>query len=132
MSNFKAEAPAFDKGETPKLPAKLYGEVWHTGWDIPSYWAIDADNVPYADYGAHGCNMTKTTFDELITHMESEGREANDVRKLAGLRPKLPDWAKTALNFKWTPPPDFKMEDYDDGKREPKPRDGERGRRRRD
>ena len=117
MSNFKAEASDFDKAATPKLPARAFGTVWHTGWDIPSYWAVDADDVPYADYTAHGCNMVQTTFDELIRHVEEAGEscstDVNYIRQLAGRPKALPNWAKTALAQGWTPPATFKREDYE-------------------
>lgn len=118
MSDFTSSS--FAKGETPEFPLKSFGKVWHTGWDIPSYWAIDANDVPYADYGAHGCSLRKTTFDELITHMEDAGDgAAASVRELAGQKPKLPQWILSALSHGWTAPADFKLEDYDDGKRAP-------------
>lgn len=107
----------FPKIAGPAWPLKASGEVWHQGWDIPSHWAVDAENVPWADYSCHGSHLTKTDFDTLIKHLDAEDgkyeQTSNQIREYAGRKKVLPEWAKTALHFKWTPPEGFKREDYE-------------------
>lgn len=114
MSDREFTQKDFAKGETPAFPLKASGAVWHTGWDIPSYWAVDAGDVPYADYGAHGCSMTRTTFKDLLTHIEEDNEEmANELRKKMSMKQKMSKWMTTAFDAGWTPPETFKREDYE-------------------
>ena len=105
----------FPKIAGPVWPLKAKGEIWHRGWDIPSHWAVDDENVPWADYSCHGCHLSKTTFDQLIEHAEKAEYEStsNEIRVLAGRKRLLPKWARTALSVGWKPPADFKREDYE-------------------
>lgn len=91
-----------DMGNFPKLPLRAYGEAWHTGWDIPTQWAIDANGTCWKD-GAHGGAMHITTKEQLISEFESE-QERNYVRKHMGLPEEEPSWMAAARAAGWTPP----------------------------
>ena len=67
----------------PVLPIKLYGELWHSGWDIPTRYAIDVNNKCWKD-GAHGGFVTPCTVDELLGEAEDE-QAKNTIRRVLGL-----------------------------------------------
>lgn len=86
----------------PKLPIKHKGKIWHEGWDIPTLYIIDTNNIPWIN-DAHGGFLQKTTAQGLIFLAENEG-EQNKLRKQLGLELPMPQWAETALKEGWTPP----------------------------
>lgn len=48
----------------PALPISA-GEVWHSGWDIPTRYAIDADDQCWAD-NAHGHPLNKISVGDFL------------------------------------------------------------------
>jgi hypothetical protein len=88
--------------KTPKLPLKAAGKLWHTGWDIPILYAIDADNQCWMD-NAHGHALRPVTASMLIGGAETE-TEQNDIRRVLGLELPWPSWALAAKAAGWTPP----------------------------
>lgn len=90
----------------PTLPLKMVDKVWHTGWDIPTHFAIDANNVCWKD-NAHGGALQSVSFNELLSDIEDEALR-NKVRSLLGMKTEMPAWAKTALKNGWTPPEGWK------------------------
>lgn len=109
-------AEHFSNESSPTFPLSDSGEVWYTGWDIPGYWAIDANGQAFADFGAHGICLRPTTIVRIIS--EVEGNEGgHDVglrlRKLIGLKPPLPGWVRMALHAKWTPPATFDRNEFE-------------------
>lgn len=93
--------------ERPALPFKMYGELYHQGWDIPTLWAIDANNQCWAD-NAHGTDLEKVTDNFLISSHESEheDRMADEIRKALGLPLPEPEptWEQLAKRNGWTAP----------------------------
>jgi hypothetical protein len=67
----------------PALPLKALGKLWFTGWDIPTRYAVDADNNCFMD-DAHGGCMTPIKDHILISNAETDG-EKNEIRKILGL-----------------------------------------------
>ena len=92
--------------KVPALPLKSYGKEWHTGWDIPTLWAIDSNNQPWFN-DAHGGALNASSKEEMISLFENE-HERNKVRILLGLEPEEPSWMKQAKAAGWTPPKDSK------------------------
>lgn len=88
--------------EAPTLPLRFYGELWHTGWDIPTIWAIDADGMAYMDNG-HGHALQSVTAHTLIAACE-EDEEKRRMQKRLGLPVDLPEWQRLAIANGWTPP----------------------------
>lgn len=86
----------------PKLPLIAHGEAWHTGWDISTKWAIDANKVCWKD-GAHGGSMHVVSKEELIGEFEDE-RAQNSIRQHLELPLKEPSWMAAARAAGWTPP----------------------------
>lgn len=66
----------------PALPLLGYGELYSTGWDIPTRWAIDANKVCWMD-DAHGHPLEKISSQELLCEAEQEV-DKNMLRKLLG------------------------------------------------
>lgn len=94
----------FDIGDgTPKLPLKKHGEIWHTGWDIPTRYAIDAEDGCWKD-NAHGHALSKVPKESLLSEPEQE-HERNELRRLLGVELPMPEWAATAIRHGFTPPP---------------------------
>lgn len=65
------------------FPLKAEGNLWHTGWDIPTRWAVDADGVTYMDNG-HGHKLTPVTQTELLSNAEDPD-DANRIRRALGI-----------------------------------------------
>lgn len=86
----------------PKLPLRAHGEAWHTGWDIPTHWAIDADGTCWMD-NAHGGCMGVATQQEFLGNFENEN-ERNSARSHLGLAEEEPSWMAAARAAGWTPP----------------------------
>ena len=66
----------------PALPLKDWGKFWHVGWDIPTYYAIDANNQCWMD-NYHGGAMFKTTTKGLIGEANEQGE--NEVLRLGAI-----------------------------------------------
>lgn len=112
----RLSASDFSPGsEGPVLPLRAEGEIWHVGWDIPSRWAVDADGRVFLDASAHGGWLYESSFDIAIAHAEVSGDPGTgaELRRLAGRRQRLPEWAAEALRRGWTPSTDFRREDYE-------------------
>lgn len=86
----------------PKLPLRAHGEAWHTGWDIPTRWAIDASGTCWMD-SAHGGAMSPVSKESLIGTFEDE-HDRNNVRRHLGLAEEEPSWMRAARAAGWTPP----------------------------
>ena len=97
------------------LPLKKYAEMWTVGWDIPGYWAVDAADNVYADLSYHGFGLEPVDPRKLIEHIENgETRgDASYLRELAGRKPKMPRWMRTALDNQWAPPSSWRRDDYE-------------------
>src|SRR5512146_2520297 len=99
----------------PEFPLKDSGEVWYVGWDIPGYWAVDANGQGFADFGAHGICLKPCAIEKIIREVEAhedEGAGAR-LRKLVGRKPPLPGWIRYALSTGWIAPASFSREDYE-------------------
>ncbi len=87
--------------KTVKLPLKAYGKVAHPGWDIPTWWAIDADNQCWMD-NAHGRPLFPVTVDLCCNSMERQA-DRNLVKRTLGLPEEQPEWMTQALAAGWGP-----------------------------
>jgi hypothetical protein len=100
----------------PALPLKRAGRYPSMGWDIDNYWAIDANDQTWMDNGGHGTGMQRCSLPQLLDSMESESDGGSDeLRRSLGMKPRLPEWIKTALRAGWTPPATFDRGAYDEG-----------------
>lgn len=91
-----------DLSDAPVLPLKGSGEIWSTGWDISTKWAIDGAGRAWKD-GAHGGAMSLCDMRELVAEEENEDSR-NYLRRLGGLPEEEPSWMRTARAAGWTPP----------------------------
>lgn len=99
----------------PALPLKRAGTYETMGWDIPNYWAIDASDQTWMDNGGHGTGMRKCSLRQLLDSMESEyGGGSDELRRSLGMKPRLPEWIRTARSAGWTPPATFDASEYDE------------------
>lgn len=108
-------ADHFAKESNPTFPLMYSGEVWYTGWDIPGYWAVDADGRGFADFGAHGVCLKPYEINQIISEIEGNGDPAYalKLRKLIARKPPLPGWMSAALSAGWTPPSSFDRSEYE-------------------
>ncbi len=92
------------------LPIKAVGNIYHSGWDIPTGWVIDSANQCWADH-AHGSSLEPCTASNLITMAQNENDFNTEckISEALGLAKPQPEWVKTALAHGWTPPKDFKL-----------------------
>lgn len=90
----------------PVLPLKNHGQLWHTGWDIPTNYAIDANNQVWMN-DAHGGGLELASPDRLIGAAE-DAEERRRLQKILGLKINLPEWIICARLNGWTPPPGWK------------------------
>lgn len=74
------------KGE-PKLPLRGFGEMWHTGWDIPTLWAVDGSGRSWMN-NAHGHPLQRVQAIALVSNAETDG-EKRAIRKALGLAQEL-------------------------------------------
>ena len=74
--------------EQPDLPLRGYGELWHSGWDIPTRWAVDDKGQCWMN-NAHGGHLSKVTPEQLIGTAEDE-QTRNNLRGLVGLEKMQP------------------------------------------
>lgn len=88
-------------GEQLKL--KAHGELWHTGWDIPTRWAISEDGRAWAD-DAHGDSLEVVEPEYLVSQGHDSGEATqNHLRKLLGLPVPEPAWMERARAAGWRP-----------------------------
>lgn len=98
----------------PALPLKHGGTYDSMGWDIPNYWAIDANDQPWLDSSGHGFGLHRATLNDILRSMELESRGSSyELRKALGMKSLLPGWMATALRSGWTPPLDFDRNEYE-------------------
>lgn len=69
-------------GGEPSLPLKVYDAIDHKGWDIPTLYAIDADDRCWVN-DAHGGVLEKCTYEVLIRETKDESI-LNDMRAAVG------------------------------------------------
>jgi hypothetical protein len=69
-------------GGEPSMPIKIYYEIDHKGWDIPTLYAIDADNRCWMN-DAHGGYVEECTYEALINITKDESL-LNDIRAAVG------------------------------------------------
>ena len=102
-----------DGKHIPALPLKknMYGTLWHIGWDIPTNYVIDSDNKCWAD-DAHGHALQHVKSHTLLSLAKNQA-DKNKIRSLLGMRPAMPEWAKTALKHEWTPSASFDKTKYE-------------------
>jgi hypothetical protein len=103
--------------EEPSLPLSLYGRAETIGWDIPNYWAIDAEGQCWLDASGHGFGMSRVTLARLLSEVTEDGTDQR-IREKLDLKPRLPEWMGAALSSGWTPPPTWKASDYSTGTEE--------------
>ncbi len=86
-------------------PLKTFGQYDNRGWDIPTRYAVDAEDQCWMD-NAHGFPLEPTEAAVLLADMEAEGAEmlANIVRTALGLKEEEPQWMRQARAAGWTPP----------------------------
>lgn len=65
----------------PALPLKDFGKVYHTGWDIPTPWAIDANGQAWRG-GSHGDPLEKIDVYRVVGLAESAGDRLELAKKL--------------------------------------------------
>jgi hypothetical protein len=96
----------FDIGDpvdvVPALPLRASGEIWHTGWDIPTRWAIDALGSCWMD-NAHGHALCLVQVSRLLGEAETQ-MSRNHIRMILGMEPEEPEWMSKARAAGWTPP----------------------------
>lgn len=109
--SFKALNCKYEFTESPAEPLKNHGESWSTGWDIPTLWAVDADNQCWAN-DAHGGDLTKVIPQKLLAEVENFSVRS-DIRKILGMKPELPSWVRAAKQAGWTPPADWNEGEYE-------------------
>lgn len=89
-------------GEVPKLPLKMKGKLWHTGWDIETKFAIDADDTCWMD-NAHGHPLEPCLLRALLSCCDEESQR-DEIREVLGMPPEEPGWAQSARSKGWIPP----------------------------
>ncbi len=99
MNEFKAEGLVFNN--EPAIPLKAKGSVEHEGWDIPSRWAIDANDQCWLD-DAHGHALAKTNIKDLYLEVDNQSRII--ICSVLGLGTPKPTWYEQAIKLGWTPP----------------------------
>lgn len=90
-----------------------WGEISVLGWDIPVRWVVDADRQCWADLTAHGFPMVPVSASTLLSEASEDSGSDVEIRRVLGLKPKLPSWVAIALHHGWTPPETFNRADYE-------------------
>lgn len=108
-------AEHFSKKAFPTFPLMYSGEIWYIGWDIPGYWAVDADGRGFADFGAHGICLEPCEIGRIISEIENSDYPVDEIklRKLIARKPPLPGWVSAAMLAGWTPPSSFDRSEYE-------------------
>lgn len=101
----------YDFLERPALPLYLFGEASTLGWDIPNYWAIDADGECWLDASGHGSGMRRVSLGRLLEQVAEDGTDEN-LREQLQLKPRMPEWVRAARAAGWTPPPTWDASAY--------------------
>lgn len=101
-----------DGNDGPVLPLRHAAVCYHHVDQhrlVAIYWALDASGVFWLDGTGYGSGMHRVERGDLLHRLEQAGMydEANTLRKLVGLKPRMPPWMYMALIHGWTPPPDF-------------------------
>lgn len=91
-----------EREATPALPYKASGQIWHMGWDIPTEYCIDADNICWVN-GAHGGDPYKRVGLQELFDLFEEEDGANELRRILGLEPQY-GWMRAARAAGWLPP----------------------------
>jgi hypothetical protein len=91
-----------DLSDAPSLPFKGFGEIWTTGWDIPTRWVIDGERRAWMD-NAHGHALERCTPERLVSESEDENYR-NGLRRALGLSEAEPTWMVSARAAGWSPP----------------------------
>lgn len=89
----------------PAFPIKIYEQIWCVGWDIPTMFAIDANNICWMD-DAHGGALAVVKPEVLFKEITDEERR-NKLREILSLPKEEPSWANKARSLGWTPPKDW-------------------------
>jgi hypothetical protein len=89
--------------KVPALPLKRYAKLWHKGWDIPDYYAIDASGQCWGALGGHGSVLYPVTPEELLNITDSDN-DKTLICQVLSREPPMLDWQKKALAAGWTPP----------------------------
>lgn len=105
----------------PALPIKAHGKYhgYHSrGWDLPTFWAVDAKGNYWRGGHGHALTLFPVKNDDdrrgCLTDCEEDG-EAEEIAKALGLKPRMPGWVKTAMSQGWTPPAGFDRDQFDKG-----------------
>jgi len=102
-----------DKPSTlPAMPLLLKGEAWHSGWDIPTRWAIDAHKRCWAD-NAHGHALTMLSERDFLNTIREDDHALRNAHAALGKKPPLPEWMASALSAGWTPSEGFDRSKYE-------------------
>jgi len=96
------DRPLEFEGGVPALPLRVHGELWSTGWDIPTRYAIDREGACWMD-NAHGYPLQQVNEERLIGAPEHE-HERNEIRRALGVELPMPEWAATAIRAGFQPP----------------------------
>ena len=91
-----------DRSTVPALPLRDCGALWHSGWDIPTRYAIDGKGAAWKD-NAHGGPLILVPAERLATSPETE-EERRRIQKILGIPLERPGWVLAALSHGWTPP----------------------------
>lgn len=94
------------KEKIPALPLKGYGELWYTGWEIPTEWAIDANNQCWLS-GSHGEALMPTKSKKLINAAETD-EDKECVCNILGVKPPESSWVEKAKLRGWLSPEEVK------------------------
>ena len=92
--------------QVPALPIKGHGEIEHMGWDIPTRWAIDSENICWMD-GAHGGSLHPVSRKTLLSETD-EYSDKKTISELLGVKFREPEWAVIARRNGWLPPEEVK------------------------
>ena len=109
--DFNALSFYVGKEGPPVLPFIASGELWHTGWDIPTRYVVDSDKRCWMD-NAHGHSLEIVSSKALLSSAE-QFQERAALREILSIKPELPNWMSQALRAGWIPPDTYNREDYE-------------------
>ena len=96
----------------PEMPLLMKGEAWHSGWDIPTRWAIDARKRCWAD-SAHGGALVLRSEQDFLNAIREDDHALRNAHAGLNKKPPLPEWMRAALSAGWTPPSEFDRSKYE-------------------